>query len=183
MFILYQITFAPPRKLYRIGLLFKNGWAALFLWWSEDAPRRSLEWKVTYRIGVHTILDSFRIVTKSYPDFLSVELGFPILIVSGILDSDCWVKIPNPGLRIQHEKIPGFWIPKAKVSLNLWNNWQEVMFFGLNVLIIPFLRSDQKQLRLLRNLIIQRKSNHQTHKQTIITRLPLVMTTSAKTRR
>ena len=24
VFILYQITFAPPRKLYRIGLLFKN---------------------------------------------------------------------------------------------------------------------------------------------------------------
>ena len=33
--------------------------AARFLYWSEAAPRRSLKWKVTYRIGVHTIPDRF----------------------------------------------------------------------------------------------------------------------------
>ena len=69
------------------GLLFKNGCGGAVS--VMEAPHRSLKWRVTYRIGVHTIPDSFRVVTKSYPDSLSVELGFPVLIVSGILDSDC----------------------------------------------------------------------------------------------
>ena len=57
------MTFAPARKLYRIGLLFthktsefgaisvaERNWAS---------PRRSLMWRVKYRIGVHTITESF----------------------------------------------------------------------------------------------------------------------------
>ena len=54
--------FAPAQKPYRIGILFtrKNGdfGAISVTERSSTAPRRSLKWRVTYRIGVHTIQDS-----------------------------------------------------------------------------------------------------------------------------
>ena len=56
MFILYRIAYAAPaRKSYLIGLLFthKNGCGgAISVTW------RSVKWRVTYRIGVHTKQDS-----------------------------------------------------------------------------------------------------------------------------
>ena len=61
MFTVYRIDFAPPRKSYRIGLLFthKN-------WQREAVPRRSLKWTwVTcwIHVGVHTI---YRIASQSW---------------------------------------------------------------------------------------------------------------------
>ena len=50
IFTLYRIPFASARKSYRIGLLF-TVISARFPYWSEAAPRRSLKWSVTYRIG------------------------------------------------------------------------------------------------------------------------------------
>ena len=63
MFTVYRMAFAPPRKPYRIGLLFtqKTVVAAWCLWQREAVPRRSLKWRVTcwIHVGVHTIPDSF----------------------------------------------------------------------------------------------------------------------------
>ena len=39
---------------------------ACFLWWNEAALRGSLKWRVTYRIGVHTILESFSCQHEKY---------------------------------------------------------------------------------------------------------------------
>lgn len=43
-FTVYQIAFTPAQKQYRIGLLFTQKYGDL---------------GATYRVGVHTILDSF----------------------------------------------------------------------------------------------------------------------------
>ena len=53
---LYQAMF----RLYHIQLLFThmNGDFSA-IWGSDAASRQSLQWRVTYQIGVHTILHSF----------------------------------------------------------------------------------------------------------------------------
>ena len=76
MFTLYWIAFAPARKSYWIGLRFthKNGdFGAISV--KERgcaAPCQSLKWRDAYRIGVHTIPDSFCAGTKTIPDRASV---------------------------------------------------------------------------------------------------------------
>ena len=67
MFTPYRKAFAPARKPYRIGLPFthKNGDLSEISVREPVAPRRSLKWRVTYRIGVHTI-PCRHVCTKSY---------------------------------------------------------------------------------------------------------------------
>ena len=57
-------------------------------------------------------------------DSLSMELGFWIPIVSGILDSNhywhsrflvLYSRFQSAGLEIPQQKCAGFWIPKAKI--------------------------------------------------------------------
>ena len=61
---LYQVAFTPAQKQYWIGLLFthKNGDLGAISVTERccAALRPSLKWRVTYRIGVHTIQDSFQ---------------------------------------------------------------------------------------------------------------------------
>ena len=61
IFTLYRVAFAPARKSNRTGLCsyIRTVILVQFLLRSEAAPRRSLKWRGTYRIGVHTISDSF----------------------------------------------------------------------------------------------------------------------------
>ena len=70
MFTLYWIAFASARKSYWIG----NGdFGAISVTERGCAgPRQSLKWRVVYRIGVHTIPDSFCAGTKTIPDGASV---------------------------------------------------------------------------------------------------------------
>ena len=76
MFTLYWISFAPARKSYWIGLRFKHknrDFGAISV--TERgcaAPRQSLKWRDAYRVGVHTIPDSFCAGTKTIPDRASV---------------------------------------------------------------------------------------------------------------
>ena len=72
MFTLYHIAFAPARKPYQIGLLFtqKNGDLGVVSVMERSCSRPIVErkWRVTYRIGVHTITDiGIRVGRKSYP--------------------------------------------------------------------------------------------------------------------
>ena len=62
VFTLYRIVFWRARESYRMGFQFthKNGdFGAISVKRREAVPRRSLKWRVTYRIDVHTILDGF----------------------------------------------------------------------------------------------------------------------------
>ena len=69
MFTVYRIDIGPPRKSYRIRILFthtkKMVVAAGFLWQREAVPRRSLKWRVTcwIHVGVHTLC---RIASQSW---------------------------------------------------------------------------------------------------------------------
>ena len=86
MFILHRIVaFAPAPKPYRIGLLFtyKNGdFGAISVKERSCAVRTGfLKWRVTYRIGVHTMLDSFSYrhsnlsgVMWKWPEKLTLDL-------------------------------------------------------------------------------------------------------------
>ena len=57
---LYRTEFAPAQKPYRTGLLFahKNGDFGAVSVTSEAVSRRSLKWKVTYRISFRTAPDT-----------------------------------------------------------------------------------------------------------------------------
>ena len=70
MFILYKMAFAPAQKPYRIGLLFthknRDFGAISATAGSCVAPRRSLRWRVTYRIGSHYINKLFMSSRKPY---------------------------------------------------------------------------------------------------------------------
>ena len=62
VFTLYRIVFSRARESYRMGYQFtnKNGdFGAISVQRREAVPRRTLKWKVTYRIDVHTIPDGF----------------------------------------------------------------------------------------------------------------------------
>ena len=67
MFALYQIAFAPIRKPYWIGLLFtheKGDFGAISVT-ERSFPAPISKWRVTYRIGVHTIPHGLSVDTNS----------------------------------------------------------------------------------------------------------------------
>ena len=74
MFTLYRTAFAPARKSYWIGLRFihKNDDFGAISATERSCASRSLKWRDAYRIGVHTIPDSFCAGTKTIPDRASV---------------------------------------------------------------------------------------------------------------
>ena len=61
VFTLYRIDLAQTQKSYRVGLLFpnKNGDFGAISVTERSCPALSLNWRVTYGIGVHTTSDSF----------------------------------------------------------------------------------------------------------------------------
>ena len=63
------------QKPYRMGLLFihKNGDFGAISVTDRSCPTLSLNWRVTYGIRVHTILDRFCADTKTIPDGDSVH--------------------------------------------------------------------------------------------------------------
>ena len=64
------VPLPSARKPYRIGLMFtrKNGdVGAISVTERSCFAPRSLKWRVTYRIRVHTITDTFHVGTKSFP--------------------------------------------------------------------------------------------------------------------
>ena len=75
MFTLYRIDFAQTRKPYRIGLLFthNNGDFGAISVTKRRCPALSLNWRVKYRISVHTIPHRFCADTKTIPDRASVH--------------------------------------------------------------------------------------------------------------
>ena len=72
----YRIAFAPAQKSYRITLLFihENGCGGAISVTKRSCAALSLNWRVTYRIGVHTIRDSFsRRHENQIPDNASIH--------------------------------------------------------------------------------------------------------------
>ena len=70
IFTLYRIALQPARKPYQIGLPFalKDGeFGVISL---TELPRRSLKWRVTYQIGVHTIPDRFQCLHENLSGIL-----------------------------------------------------------------------------------------------------------------
>ena len=70
IFTLYRIALQPARKPYQIGLRFalKDGeFGVISL---TELPRRSLKWRVTYQIGVHTIPDRFQCLHENLSGIL-----------------------------------------------------------------------------------------------------------------
>ena len=70
IFTLYRIALQPARKPYQIGLRFalKDGEFGVIS--VTELPRRSLKWRVTYQIGVHTIPDRFQCLHENLSGIL-----------------------------------------------------------------------------------------------------------------
>ena len=70
IFTLCRIALQPARKPYQIGLRFalKDGEFGVIS--VTELPRRSLKWRVTYQIGVHTIPDRFQCLHENLSGIL-----------------------------------------------------------------------------------------------------------------